>query len=273
VWLSKRQEAAWLSKGQGGCVADQDVVAALAANWPGVLAHLRPNDLRVLQESARSIRAASQDPRAARAAMADLMTVLATRLPLGHPVREAMSGRLRYAAGPGPDVNWAQVIGTLDSIPELALAGQRPTRDAPAGAEEEQPAVGQLPTARGQPAHGAPGRDGPGEDTDDWLRSAPALSEQQVRDNGCDPAEAGLIRLTGAGSQTLLPAFQFGRDGQPVPVVLTVNRLLDAESDPWGVADWWLGRNAWLRAVPAQLVGQVDDSLLVLAARAELPEG
>jgi len=39
------------------------------------------------------------------------------------------------------------------------------------------------------------------------------------------------------------------------------------------VADWWLGRNAWLDAIPADLIGQVDDALLVRAARAELDVG
>ena len=32
-------------------------------------------------------------------------------------------------------------------------------------------------------------------------------------------------------------------------------RLLDADDDPFGVADWWLGRNAWLEGVPADLIG------------------
>ncbi len=52
-------------------------------------------------------------------------------------------------------------------------------------------------------------------------------------------------------------------------MVLAVNRLLAARDDPWGVADWWLGGNAWLADVPAELLGEVDDEVLVRAARAE----
>ena len=55
--------------------------------------------------------------------------------------------------------------------------------------------------------------------------------------------------------------------------MLTINRLLDADDDPFGVADWWLGRNAWLDAIPADLIGQVAAALLVRAARAELDVG
>lgn len=50
-------------------------------------------------------------------------------------------------------------------------------------------------------------------------------------------------------------------------------QLLDAAEDPWGVADWWLGANAWLGAVPAQLLGRVADDVLLDAARAVLVEG
>ena len=53
-------------------------------------------------------------------------------------------------------------------------------------------------------------------------------------------------------------------------MVLAVNRLLDADEDPWGVADWWLGGNARLGAVPAQLLGRGHDDLLAAAARAVL---
>ena len=106
----------------------------------------------------------------------------------------------------------------------------------------------------------------------DRLLAAPALTAQQVRERGCDPERTDLIRLPGSdGAQ--LPAFQFGPDGQPIPVVAAINRLLRVAEDPWGVADWWLGGNAWLNAVPAHLLGQENDELLTRAALAELPEG
>ncbi len=55
-------------------------------------------------------------------------------------------------------------------------------------------------------------------------------------------------------------------------MVVAVNRLLDADDDPWGVADWWLGANAWLDAVPARLLGTPGEHGLLAAARAEIAE-
>ncbi|GAA2207290.1 hypothetical protein GCM10009850_027480 [Nonomuraea monospora] len=81
---------------------------------------------------------------------------------------------------------------------------------------------------------------------------------------------AGLVRLDTPEGTTRLPAFQFDADGRARPLVLLVNSLLNAEEDPWGVADWWLGGNAWLGAAPADLIGTERDDDLVAAAQAEL---
>jgi hypothetical protein len=104
-----------------------------------------------------------------------------------------------------------------------------------------------------------------------WLLSVPALTDRQVRELGVRPERADLIRLSSANQHVLLPAFQFAPDGQPVPVVEAINKLLDAESDPWGVTDWWLGENAWLGGVPAELIGKVADADLMRAAAAAIP--
>ncbi|MGN5376548.1 hypothetical protein ACQ4WX_00180 [Streptomyces lasalocidi] len=50
----------------------------------------------------------------------------------------------------------------------------------------------------------------------------------------------------------------------------TVNRLLLAQEDPWGAADWWLSGNLWLGGRPAALLGRLPDDLLVGAASAML---
>jgi hypothetical protein len=92
-----------------------------------------------------------------------------------------------------------------------------------------------------------------------------ALLAAPMRTGGV-PAEDHLIRL----GPDRTPAFQFDGAGRPVPVVLEINRLLDAQGDPWGVADWWLCANLWLDGVPAELLGNVDDRILVMAAEAEL---
>ncbi|HEU5030427.1 MAG TPA: hypothetical protein VFV01_36330, partial [Spirillospora sp.] len=98
------------------------------------------------------------------------------------------------------------------------------------------------------------------------LLAVPMVSWREARDRDPGPGGAPLIRLGPDGA----PAFQFDAAGRPVPVVLEINRLLGADTDPWGAADWWLGANAWLAGVPAALLGDVDDRVLVLAARAEL---
>lgn len=133
------------------------------------------------------------------------------------------------------------------------------------------------------------------------LRAAPALTVEQLRLRGGDPGSSGLIRLDfgaagdggegdagfcedcagrGAGREggvagraggegaVSLPVFQFDPAGRLLPEVRAVNDLLDAGADPWGVADWWLGPNAWLDAVPADLVGRGAGRLLLEAARA-----
>nr|WP_062342832.1 hypothetical protein [Herbidospora sakaeratensis] len=99
------------------------------------------------------------------------------------------------------------------------------------------------------------------------LLGAPSYSPLQVRRAGFDPHDALLIRLAGPDGAIRLPAFQFDADGGPVPVVMEINELLDAEHDPWGVADWWLSHNTWIGASPAQALGRMDDEALLRVAR------
>ena len=107
----------------------------------------------------------------------------------------------------------------------------------------------------------------------DWLLAAPAVDQAEVRRRGVDPGSPALIRIGRSGQAPRWPAFQFDPAGQPYPVVTEINVLLDADHDPWGVADWWLGRNAWLDACPADLIGRGEDERLIAAARAVLREG
>jgi hypothetical protein len=100
------------------------------------------------------------------------------------------------------------------------------------------------------------------------LLSEPALTEQEVRRRGADPADPGLIRLAREDGGSQWPDFQFAPGGGPLPVVRAVNQVLDAAADPVGTADWWLSRNGWLDDTPSRLIGQVPDEVLVRAARA-----
>lgn len=109
------------------------------------------------------------------------------------------------------------------------------------------------------------------------LLDAPALSSTEVRARylgSAPPPE--LIRLAGPGPgpDDRYPEFQFRPGGgAPYEVVLEVNRVLLADADPWGAADWWLSGNAWLGGgPPAALLGDRPDRELVGAAVA-LVEG
>ncbi|GLW61885.1 hypothetical protein Arub01_01290 [Actinomadura rubrobrunea] len=101
------------------------------------------------------------------------------------------------------------------------------------------------------------------------LLAVPALGADELRAGGQDPGDPDLIRLDAADGSVRWPDFQFAPDGSVPPVVRTVNRILDASGDPFGAADWWLGANGWLGAVPARLIGSVPDERLIAAARAE----
>ncbi|MER6996708.1 hypothetical protein [Streptomyces sp. NPDC000410] len=105
------------------------------------------------------------------------------------------------------------------------------------------------------------------------LLAAPSLSPQEVRARCADDPPPELIRLDDPVRGDRYPAFQFtGRAGGPIAVVRQVNRLLLADVDPWGAADWWLSGNLWLGGPPASLLGEVPDEVLSGAARA-LVEG
>jgi hypothetical protein len=101
-----------------------------------------------------------------------------------------------------------------------------------------------------------------------WLLGQHALTEDDLRERGLAPDDPDLIRLERRDGGEQWPAFQFGADGAPHPLVKTVNRLLDADEDPWGAADWWLGHNQWLDDVPVRLIGQDQDDRVIAAARA-----
>lgn len=99
-----------------------------------------------------------------------------------------------------------------------------------------------------------------------WILAARAMSAAGIRRRGTDPELPGLIRLRKPDGLLSLPLFQFTRAGEPKPLVLRINTLLGADADPWGAADWWLCPNVWLSGTPADLLGVVDDHLLVAAA-------
>ncbi|GGW43429.1 hypothetical protein GCM10010503_20080 [Streptomyces lucensis JCM 4490] len=182
------------------------------------------------------------DSRAVRRAFQAVRLCLVA-LPFDHPVREALdSVRLAGTATAGRPV----VLSTRDLLARLA-ADPPPSPDTAAviAAVELR------------------------------LLHAPTLSTTEVhsRYRGAAPPPE-LIRFADPDLGDRYPEFQFRPGGgAPYEVVLEVNRVLLADADPWGAADWWLSGNTWLGGgPPAALLGVRPDSELVGAAIA-LVEG
>jgi hypothetical protein len=98
------------------------------------------------------------------------------------------------------------------------------------------------------------------------ILSEPWDTAVDLRDRGVDPDLPDLIRLDHSRHDYAVPSFQFDPEGQPIPVVLAVNEVLDAFHDPWGAAYWWLHRNVWLAARPSDLIETESPETLLAAA-------
>ena len=76
-----------------------------------------------------------------------------------------------------------------------------------------------------------------------------------------------------SGRGYLYPAFQFDRQRRNLfREVRAVNERLEAKSDPWGVASWWISTHARLGGRPVEFVGtdRSDDLVTVAGAVTEL---
>jgi hypothetical protein len=206
---------------------------------------LRPADLERLSTAVGELSRAGDDEIAGRRALFRVKRALLP-LPLDSPVRSALDA-LRL--DPGDPVR-SRPDGPRASALLARLAA---ARDDPAA----EAASGEILAAARRRLLAAPSRSADGLD--------PATA--------ADPLGAGLIRLPDPERGPRYPEFQFDPGGgRPRAIVRHVNRLLLAEEDPWGAADWWLGGNTWLAAAPAELLGRVPDELLAAAALA-LVEG
>jgi hypothetical protein len=231
----------------------EDAMAALAKHWDDVISRLDATRGQELRDLAAEVGGAGHT-----GAVTRIMALLARELPPGHPVLRALSKGYLLA---GTQADWPALREDL-----LAAMGV---------------AAAETPAPRRDDGHD----DLPGESADrgetpedilaevtDRLLHAPAFTEDEVRLRGADPADPGLIRLDRPDGGQQWPSFQFGRDGGPLPLVRAVNTMLGAETDPLGVADWWLGVNAWLDGRPSDLIGDVPDELVLRAARAVAEE-
>jgi hypothetical protein len=215
-------------------VAVADAIAALLANWDDVIARLSPEAGAELRQLLVELRGPGRQVAADR--IADLLD---EGLPVRHPVRVALNKGDLFAPSAA---DWDTLSADLIERAELSL-GIAAASDAPSVAD-----ILRIVTER--------------------LLAAPALSEQQVRQHGTDPADPGLVRLTRPDGSYQWPAFQFLPGNGLHPVVRAINLLLHAARDPIGVADWWLSRNSWLDGRPSELLGRVPDQDLLGAAQA-----
>ncbi|MEU6367276.1 hypothetical protein ABZ876_16450 [Streptomyces sp. NPDC046931] len=220
-------------------MTSKDLLELLGAHWVSVLAELDDEERTELAGCLRALHeaAGAGQPRAVAREFRRLRRALSA-LPPGHPVAEVLEER-RYAAGDQIMPSLAAIDGVLD------LLG-----DPPPGPEELRRAARER------------------------LLSVPALTAREFADLVPDPPDpGGLIRLSDPECGSRYPRFQF-RPGtaEPLPVVRRINDVLQADRDPWGAADWWLGDNSWLHGVPAELLGTLPDDQLELAA-VELVEG
>ncbi|NYV77371.1 hypothetical protein [Streptomyces sp. UH6] len=239
----------------GFLVTHQEALVTCLAD-DGVSADEREEVVAALGE----VRDAVTEGRPAGSAVRRLRRALAV-LPEDSPLSDVLTGHRYAVTGTGaPSVPSAEALTSLLTGLSAGLsAGPRggPAAGAAKGVAEEPAGLGpEELLARSR----------------DQLLAAPALTEREhdefLAGHGPDPA---LIRLrpprSRPDSPPRCPRFQF-RPGtlEPVPVVLRVNRLLRADLDPWGAADWWLGRNTWLQGVPADLLGVLPDEEIEVAA-------
>ncbi|MDN3353860.1 hypothetical protein [Actinomadura sp. DC4] len=210
-------------------------LGVLAEQWDDIRERIGPEDAGEL--SALVVEFVGEgDGDMSKEIAEEIVGLLRGRLPLDHPFRQAVIEDERRLA-PDRAVELASWFRLTE--PLRGLVGEP------------------APTASQVMADGSA-----------WLLAADAFTAAEVRVRGQDPDDPGLIRLDRDDGIPQWPSFQFGPDGTPPQVVRTVNRILLAEEDPFGAADWWLGENAWLHAVPAHSIGSLPDESLIAAARA-----
>ncbi|MFD8012220.1 hypothetical protein [Streptomyces sp. NPDC058955] len=215
-------------------------LAAAAADWDRLAPLLPPPARSELRDRLAELRAAADAPATAESAAADAVRVLLGALP------DPESARLRRHGA--PDADGARFTAHGGTPPSARVHGYA-ALDLCLLVVDGNPMVGPLL--------------GP---VRDRLLAAPA----QPADPGAGSRSAlhpGLIVLTRPDGGRQVPAFQYASGVRPWAVVLEVNALLGAATDPWGAADWWLSANAWTGGAPAALLGRGRDPELTGAAR------
>jgi hypothetical protein len=226
-------------------VTADDLLALLSRHAAEIRDSLDADRLAQLNDRLHELQNAADDTARVRRAVLDIRKLLLSYLPSGSALRDPLGRELRAATAPA-------------SLPDIDLLSTTRTL-------LESVTWPYLPPESASLARAARRR----------LLAAPARGPERLTAEAArDPVRAGLIRLTGRDSTSSFPDFQFDPvTGEPRPVVQEINRLLLADEDPWGVADWWLAGNVWLQGTPADLIGDVPDEMLLDAARALVEDG
>lgn len=228
---------------------EQGILAALAKDPEGLRRQLSEGDREQL-DFLLGLYAQGGDER-------QVMGV--SRAVAAHLLRALPDGAAAHSAR-----RWSTASTPLDDSPHLLLAQRYSLSGAPVRLDLEPEGTGAE--------QGAARTSDPAQlfrEIAERLLAEPSLTASRLRDAfGVEVDDPDLIRLRAQGAEPVLPAFQFDGEGVALPLVLQINRQLGAGRDPWGVADWWLAPNLWLRAVPAQLLGRGVDAQLLAAAGA-----
>jgi hypothetical protein len=234
-------------------VTVEDAMASLTEHWDDVISRLGSARGQELRNLIAEIGGEDHT-----GAVIRITQLLVAELPPEHPVRRALAKGYLYTRA-RPD--WPALRDDLLAATGAVLAGTLTTGPDNGPDDSPGPVADPDETPEGILAE-VSGR----------LLRAPALTEEEVRLRGADPADPGLLRLDRPDGGQQWPSFQFAPDGGPLRIVRIVNTMLGAEADPLGVADWWLGANPWLDGRPSDLIGDVPDEFLLRAARAVTEE-
>jgi hypothetical protein len=217
-----------------------EVLHSLAEHWDDISGRLDTEGRARLRRLVAIAAAEQTGPGERTDAVLEIIAVVLPVLPPQHPFERAIGGKRN-----APATLERELSPTLAEL--RAIVGDLPgLDDIPALADlDPDPSPAAVAAVWG--------------DVRTRLLAAPMVPADDV------PAAGPLIRLDDGGRE-VLPAFQFGADGQPHGVVLAVNEVLDAADDPWGAADWWLLPNSWLRAIALR----GDDLVLLDTAEREV---
>jgi hypothetical protein len=269
-------------------VATHDFFRALLEQWDDLLSRLGDRDSERVHDVVADVVAGRLDP---DDALVDLLRVLAPVLRRGDAILAALrtDRSVVLEAGPDRDVEaeFRRIVaGLADLVPHREVPHSEsealpPESDRPQEAPHSPEAVWRRARCRllAVPHLPEPPRDGErqGNEPDNEQNDGPDNEPDGTADDGPDrtaddgpdrTADDGLIRLPRPDGSRQLPLFQFDDALWPHDLVVRVNRLLDAEDDPWGVADWWVSPHAVLVDPPATLLGTAREAEIWAAASA-----